>query len=46
MTDKLKTSGTFFFTADAQTIQIMPGHKYDRRIISIYQRKLWDESQK
>ena len=36
MTDKMKTSGTFFFTADAETIQIMPDHKYDRRIIDIY----------
>ena len=41
-TDKQKMSGTFFFTAGADAIQCMPGHKFDRRIIAMYQRQLWE----
>jgi len=37
-TDNHKTSGTFFYTAGADAIQIMPEHKFDRRIIAMYQR--------
>jgi len=44
-TDKLKTAGTFFFTSGADVIQILPDSKIDRRIISMYQRQLWEETQ-
>ena len=42
-TEKQKMSGTFFFTAGADAIQCMPSHKFDRRIIAMYQRQLWEQ---
>ena len=44
-TDQFKTGGTFFFTAGPETLQSFPESKIDRRIITMYQRQLWDEKQ-
>ena len=44
-TDKLKTGGTFFFTADADTVQVLPQSRIDERIMQMYQRKRWEETQ-
>ena len=35
-TDKFKTGGTFFFTADPDVVQVYPDKKLDRRIIQMY----------
>ena len=37
-TEKFKTGGTFFFTAGADTVQILPDSQIDRRIIQMYQK--------
>ena len=42
-TEQFKTGGTFFFTAGPETLQSFPENKIDRRIITMYPRKLWDE---
>ena len=42
-TDKFKTGGTFFFTAGADTAQILPQSKIDNRITQMYQRRAWEE---